>query len=87
MALLAIFTGEVSLVSVFTTLTMTLADMYSFNASTAYFFFVALEFGFTVGNLMVTFRPQMASKAAIILKTSLWLEVLGTGLLACGSFL
>jgi len=66
---------------------MTLADMYLFDAATAYYFFVALEVGFTVGNLMVTFKPELLSNPSSILRTSLWLEMVGTALLSSGSFL
>ena len=59
---------------------MALADMYGFEATTAYYFFVVLETGFAGGNLMITFGPQRAT--ASTLKKSLCLNVIALGLLS-----
>jgi hypothetical protein len=65
LTLAAIFTGLLSLISVFTTLTMALADMYGFPAAKAYFFFVLFETGFTLGNLLITCKPHIASSSSL----------------------
>jgi len=75
---LTLFTELSCLMSVSTTLTMTLADRFEYSAHTAYFFFVALEVGFTIGTSIFAVNPRMTQqirssiiKAYVLLAVSL----------------